>query len=127
MAKKEIFITGSNRATGTLTLSDGGKTSVYNKDEDENRKIVWEVDDAQQEEVKSFFIEGKNGRSDHPFDTAVSRKHETKVRLKVKKDATPVEWEYNIIWRDQYNVEHTYDPKISVLPTPLQSDTEANA
>ncbi|HVG14400.1 MAG TPA: hypothetical protein VM935_05540 [Chitinophagaceae bacterium] len=127
MAKKVIVITGSNRTTGTLTLSDGGKTSVYNKDEDENRKIVWEVHDAQQEEVKSFFIEGKSGSPNHPFDTAVSRKHETKVSLKVKKDAAPVEWGYNIIWRDKFNVDHTYDPKISVIPTPLQSETDSES
>jgi hypothetical protein len=112
----KIYIQQSDANTGKLRLSDGGTTIVDSDASYNDRKVEWIIDT---EDVKSFKIVGKP--SAHPFvDAPGSSYGETQV-VRVKKRNNYFDWDYTILWIDQGNKHHRYDPKISVLPSKRNS------
>ena len=112
MPNKKITIIGIGPGKDDLVLSDGGWTKV--KLGWGHRNVTWDIN-KKLSGVHSFRIKGKT-RDHHPFDTNIPKDFGTKVPLHVKKDQSPFVWEYSILWEDEKGKEHTFDPKISILP-----------
>ncbi len=114
MPNQTINITGGDISTGTLTLSDGGRTVVRTKWR--KRKVSWEKEGNM---ITSFLIVGKT--TYNPFEEPIPTEHDTKVKLKVDKCKGEIEWEYSIYWRhkgqDNDEADHIFDPKISINPS----------
>jgi hypothetical protein len=106
-----INLTDSDSGSNKLKLSDNDTTLVSSL---HDRWISWNITDPK---IESFIIVGK--KTGHPFKIPPTNEHSRSVNLQVRLFRWE-DWEYTIIWRDKKtHTDHTYDPIISIKPTPL--------
>ena len=109
-AANPIRITGSDKKTGNLTLSDNGHTKA-----DPGQKIIWQIDKGSN--VRSIVaIEQKRGTN---FWSSLPAPQGANWQGTIRTDAKErEEYEYLISWiASDDGLEYKHDPIISIRPT----------
>jgi len=107
-----IEIIGSNRPSGKLQFSDPGIIEVT-----AGKKVIWKIRDGEgAKDVQWFDIEPKG---DQPMVFLCDPPRGNRRRPAVgylRNRATPVDFEYEIFWRDRDGNDRRHDPKIAIRP-----------
>ena len=113
-----IKITGCDKVSGNLTLSDNGETIASRAN-----VIFWEIEAEciveivditmkQKRGNKNVFVKGDPSRLNNN-SPKLKWRGRINPRLKIREGKSKIEF-YNIIWRDTDGNLHTYDPSIKI-------------
>ena len=77
--------------------------------------LEWNI--ALGQDILDFKITAKDPKAKYPFEHSLSRSMEPSASYVVKPTTKGFKWEYNIVWTDLNQQEHTLDPIIVIDPT----------
>jgi len=108
---KEIIILSGNTTNHRLEILGGEDTWA-----EKGKDIKWKIKDGAKNVTSIEYINKKDG--DDIFSEEPKKEDSKKWKAKIKKNAGDYdEYTYLITWKDTNGIEHTHDPKISVLPS----------
>ena len=105
-----IEIVSSDRESDTLELSIKGAVEVFAE-----KKVIWCIG-KKATDVRSFYIEGKDGYP-YVFNGAAPQGNPQRCAVgHLKRQKEDVVYGYSIHWTDALGGGHEYDPKIAIRP-----------